>query len=227
MHNERLPLLVPGWTDYNKSIQYHTFDVTSTVNSYKYHSLGFTVAPGWYSGYIGAGSNHSLYGNESSLLFELHLTFSNGSKRVITSDDTWKVNYGPLLYSDLTQGEVYYENRQIDDWTTYSYNDSSWYQVATISVDKDVKLISDSTAPDITALKTRIGSTVFKKLDNNTYVYKFQKLITGKINFVLTDFPNRGRITVRYAEAVYKNGSIYNGNAKSALDTDIFVLNGK
>lgn len=227
MHNERFPLLLPGWTNYNKTIQYHNFDVTSTLNSYVNHTIGVIVAPGWYSGYIGPGKNHSLYGDKSSFLLELHIEFSNGSKLIISSDDTWKVGTGPLVYSDLIHGEVFYENRQNDDWLSYNFNDSNWFQVVTEPVNRNVKLLSDSVAPDISALKTRIKCSNFWKVDNDTWVYQFKKLITGKINFIVSDFLHNARIQVRYAEAVYPNGSIYIQNHGSALDTDVFLLNGK
>lgn len=226
LHNGDIrPIMNPGWTNYNKIIQYHTFDVTETLNDESNHIIGFIVAPGWYSGYIGPGNNHSFYGNTESVLFELHIEFNNGSKWIITSDDTWKVTTGPLIYSDLLHGEVFYEDRQPYEWMTYNYNDSNWSKVVSSPIDKTVEITTDNVAKNIRF--TKVQCVDYWNVAENTWVYEYQQIVTGQIDCSVLYFSDIARIQVRYGEAIYPNGTLYSGYYGTTLPTDIFFLNGK
>lgn len=184
------------------------------------------VGTGWYSGYIGPGNNHSLYGNEEKLLFELQVEFSSGSKITIKSDETWKVTTGPIIYSDLLHGETFYENRQLYDWLNYYYNDSNWSPVVTNRIEKNIQLVSDSVAPYVST-NPLIFCSNYWKVNNNTWIYEFPKLVTGHLDLRISDFPYTARIQVRYAESIYPNRTLNTENHGSALVTDTFLLNGK
>lgn len=215
--------MAPGWTNYNKTLQYQVFDVTNEVKDY--NTVGFVVGPGWYSGYL-SPQDYNTYGDEEQLLFELHVRYFNGTKEVIKSDNTWKVTTGPLIYSDLIHGEVFYENRQRYDWLNYGYDDSNWTSVTTQQQDRSLELVPEL-AEGITTPHLLVTVSDYWKTGNNTWVYEFDKLVTGTVDLRLEDFPFTARIQVRYSEAIYPNGSLYTGAHGRALVTDTFVMNGK
>lgn len=214
---------MPGWTNYNKSIQYHRFDVTRGFKRFADNILAFIVAPAWYSGYVGT-ENYNIYGNNPSLLVELHITYPNGSKTIIASDESWKVSTGPIVYSDLLHGEVLYENRHFENWLRFDFNETDWYHPDTELVNNNVKLVSDTITRAITSELTGVND--FWQVGEDVFVYEMDNIITGGVSIRIRGRSNL-RVKIRYAEAVYPNGSIYTGNHKSALDTDIIVLNGK
>ncbi len=77
----------PGWTSYNKRLQYQVYDVTSMVKSGA-NAIGVTLASGWYRTEI--SDKKELWGKKLALLLQLEITLGNGEKRWIVTDKSWK-----------------------------------------------------------------------------------------------------------------------------------------
>ena len=118
-------LLSPGWTDYNKHIQYQSYDVTEQIRPGR-NVIGAILADGWYSGYVGFGHRRDHYGQFPSLYAQLNIVFTDGTKAVYATDTSWRANHGPILYSDLLQGESYDARLANKAWDTASVSDSHW-----------------------------------------------------------------------------------------------------
>ena len=84
--------LTPGWTSYNKRLQYQVYDVTGMINKGN-NAIGITLGSGWYRGIIGFTNNKDVYGKDISLLFLMHIVYEDGSLAVIESDGSWKIIY--------------------------------------------------------------------------------------------------------------------------------------
>ena len=67
----------PGWTSYNKRLQYQVYDVTNLLKEGK-NAIGVTLGSGWYRGHLAWGSNKNIYGKDISLLLQLNITYSDG-----------------------------------------------------------------------------------------------------------------------------------------------------
>ncbi|MDO4648805.1 MAG: family 78 glycoside hydrolase catalytic domain [Eubacteriales bacterium] len=120
-------LLNPGFTTYNKRIQYQSFDVKDLLQ--ESNAIHVTVADGWYKGKIAFGRGCE-YGEVPGLLMELHIWYADGSKDVIVTDDSWKYSYdGPVRKADLFYGELY-DARNVDgDPSLVFYEDDWWKKV--------------------------------------------------------------------------------------------------
>ena len=105
--------LAPGYTDYNKRIQYQTIDVTELVKkSGEQTELTAELASGWYRGSIGAHGLRCEYGKETKLLVQMEITYEDGHVRTIISDDTWQwSNDGTIRYADNKDGEYVDANK--------------------------------------------------------------------------------------------------------------------
>src|SRR6185437_6226824 len=57
----------PGWTSYNKRLQYQVYDVTNLVKEGN-NAIGVTLGDGWYRGHLAWGDNKNIYGKDISLL---------------------------------------------------------------------------------------------------------------------------------------------------------------
>lgn len=88
-------LLTPGWTAYNKRVQYQTYDVTSMLRSGD-NVIGAVLGNGWYRGFIGFPGQNNVYGKGIALLFQLDIEYTDGSRDRIASDDTWKCADGEI-----------------------------------------------------------------------------------------------------------------------------------
>ena len=98
--------ILPGNTDLRKRIQYQSFDVTDYLT--ENNRLDFFLADGWYRGTIGAFGPRNVFGRQTKLLCQLELTYEDGSRESIVSDESWSwSNDGPVRFADLEDGEVY------------------------------------------------------------------------------------------------------------------------
>src|SRR5690606_31004485 len=95
-------LFSPGWTTYNKRLQYQTYDVTAILN--EKNSIGAIVGDGWFRGKI---AKNLCYGDKLALLLQLQIFYTDGSSETIITDKNWKVNTGAILESDIYNGEIY------------------------------------------------------------------------------------------------------------------------
>lgn len=154
-------VLDPGITDYRKTILYSTYDVTSEIKKGK-NAVGVMLGNGawnmrktqdrwsWHSA--------KTYGNPS-LFMQLVITHTDGSKSIITSDESWKTGYGAITYNSLYGGEDYDARKEQSGWAGTGFDDSEW-QFATITDDPGGKLKSQLMPPiKILETITPIAST--------------------------------------------------------------------
>ena len=73
-------LFAPEWTDYDKRIQYRTYDVTALLTQGR-NALAATLGDGWWTGYVGWQETRARYGSlENSLLAQLEVELTDGKK---------------------------------------------------------------------------------------------------------------------------------------------------
>lgn len=99
-------VLAPGMTDYRKRIQYQVYDVTALLK--KNNTLELHLADGWYRGSCAAYGVVNVYGNQTSIIAQLEITYTDGSIETIGTDDSFSwSNDGPVCFADLKDGETY------------------------------------------------------------------------------------------------------------------------
>ncbi len=96
-------LFTPGFTSYKKRIQYQVYDVTSMLQ--QKNAIGAMVGDGWYRGFLGWKGKRSYYGDQLALLVQLEISYFDGGSETIISNNSWKSSYGPILKSDIYNGE--------------------------------------------------------------------------------------------------------------------------
>jgi alpha-L-rhamnosidase len=126
-------LLTPGWSNYDTTINYMTYDVTSYINKDNHVTFGAIVGNGWYNSRISSGSKYySEEGNDLALFAKLLITFDDHSTQVIVTDTDsgWKAtDTGPYMENDIYDGETYDATKEIKYWDMESFDDSNWNSV--------------------------------------------------------------------------------------------------
>jgi len=214
-------LFTPGWTSYNNRIQYQTYDVTSMVK--KDNALGAILGDGWYRGNIGFSNQRNYFGDKLALIAQLQITYSDGSTETIGTDESWKATTGPIIFSDIYNGENYDARLEMPDWATAGFNDSNWGAVAKLNHSKDI-LIAPQGVPvkaveeisPIEIITTPKGETVFDMGQN----------MVGWVRLKVKG--NRGNaVTLTFAEVLDKEGNFYTENLRAAKATDVYILKGE
>ena len=120
--------LSPGWTDYQKTCYYNTFDVTKEINRGA-NVIGVIVGNGFYN--VNRERYRKLviaYGAPKMVL-KLKVKYSDGSIETIISDENWKTHPSPITFSSIYGGEDYDARLEQDGWDKAGFNDEKWKPV--------------------------------------------------------------------------------------------------
>jgi len=115
----------PGWTDYNIRIPYQTYDVTELVTQGE-NVVGAILGDGWACGYLVWEHNRSVWSRQPFLMAQLLLEFEDGSCETIRTDGSWRARTGPILESDIYNGETYDARLEMEGWDAPGYDASDW-----------------------------------------------------------------------------------------------------
>ena len=214
-------LFTPGWTSYNKRLQYKTYDVTSTVHPGA-NAIGVTLGDGWYRGHLGWRNNRAVYGNRLALLLELRIKLKDGREQIVRSDAGWKATTGPIRRSDIYMGELYDARLEKPGWTKPGYNDGDWSEVQILDHGKSILMAppgppvrrTEEIKP-VKILKTPAGDTVFDMGQN----------MVGWVRLKVSGAAG-DKVKLRHAEVLDKDGNFYTANLRSAKQTIEYILKG-
>lgn len=120
--------LAPGWTNYSKHAQYVTFDVTKNIQQGK-NAVGVMLGNGFY--YIPSERYRKMTGayGYPKLIAKTLIEFTDGTTQQIISDESWKTDKSPIIYSSIFGGEDYDANLFQQGWNQPGFNDAKWKQV--------------------------------------------------------------------------------------------------
>lgn len=213
--------LSPGWTSYNNRLQYQTFDVTNLLHSGE-NAVGIMLGDGWYRGYIGWSDQRNYYGNKLALLMQIEVTYENGDTEIIITDGNWKSATGPILKSDIYNGEFYDARLEATGWSAPGFDDNSWEGVRIENHDKS-KLIGQE-APPIRKIQELKPRQIFITPEGDTVADMGQNMI-GWIRFNV-EGPEGTAVTIRHAEVLDRYGNFYTENLRAADQTNTYILKG-
>jgi len=213
--------LTPGWTSYNKRLQYQTYDVTNLLNKGN-NAVGVTLGNGWYRGYLAWDGNKDVWGKYLALLFQLDIVYTDGSKKSILSDESWKSSTGSILASEIYNGEIIDASKEKNGWCSTAYNDDDWSGVTVKDYDNSI-LVATQNEP----VKKH---ETFEPLKIIT-TPKGEKVIDFGQNLVgwvmVKAKGNAGdKITISHAEVLDKEGNFYTENLRAAKAQAVYILKG-
>ncbi len=118
-------MLSPGWTSYPNRLHFVTNDVTALVAG-RVNAIGAILGDGWFRGYLGWDGKRAIYGDQLGLLAQLEITYTDGSRHTIVTDTTWQTSFGPIVSSDIYNGETYDGRATIDGWSSAEFDAMVW-----------------------------------------------------------------------------------------------------
>jgi alpha-L-rhamnosidase len=214
-------LFRPGWTSYDKRLQYDTYDVTSLLRSGA-NAIAVTLGDGWYRGHLGFEGKRNNYGMRLGLLAQLVVRYADGHTQVIGTDGQWKSSTGPILMSDIYDGETYDARLEKPGWNRAGYDDHAWRGVRTLS-SVAAALIAPVGPPvrrmqelkPVRIIRTPAGETVFDLGQN----------MVGWVRLKVSG-PAGTTVLLRHAEVLDKAGNLYTANLRDAAQAMRYILSG-
>jgi alpha-L-rhamnosidase len=213
--------LTPGWTSYNKRLQYQVYDVTNLLTNGN-NVASAMVGSGWYRGPLAWEKNKEIYGKKSGLLFQLEVTYTDGSQETINSDGAWKASVSPIRTSEIYHGEIYDARLEKKGWMNATFNDGDWKTV--VEKDEPKKALIATRNEPIRRQETFKPIKIFKTPKGETVADLGQNLV-GLVQIKVKG--NAGdKITIHHAEVLDKEGNFYTANLRAARAEIIYILKG-
>jgi alpha-L-rhamnosidase len=214
-------VFTPGWTVYDALLQYQTYDITGELKTGR-NAVGVTLGDGWYRGNIGFEGQHNTYGEKTALLMQIQISYADGRTALVTTDGSWKAATGPILASDIYNGETYDARLEMPGWSSVGFSDQNWRPVRVVG-NPAAALIAPAGPPvrkieeikPVKILRTPAGDTVVDMGQN----------MVGWVRLNVKG-PAGARVTLRHAEVLDKAGNFYTENLRSAKQTDTYILRG-
>lgn len=213
----------PGWTDYSKRVYYRTYDVTKQLR-HGDNALGAVLADGWFSGYIGFNRDRDLYGKYPRVRAQLHLEYADGSMADVPTGPGWKADTGPTLEADFLKGETYDARLEWPGWNESGYDDIHWHTVA-VGSDEVHPLLQAHPGPPVVAVQ-EFAARAITEPKPGVFVLDLGQNFAGVPRLKVSGKPGQ-KITLRFAERLNPDGTIYTVNLRSARATDTYICKGK
>ncbi len=216
-------VLAEAPTDYTQSVLYNTFDVTDQLHQGN-NAIGtvlgngrfFTMRPKYKPQKI------KEFGFPKMLL-QLEITYTDGSKQTIVSDDSWKFTAdGPIRTNNEYDGEEYDATKELTGWNMAGYKDNNWLKPQ-LAPSPGGKIVAQMNEP-IGIVDTILPKSI-KQVKPNTWIIDMGQNMAGWVQMKVHG--NRDdKVTLKFAETLTDSTGLYVANLRDAKVTDVYTLKG-
>ncbi len=218
-------VLAPNPTDYRKSVFYNSYDVTTNIKSGANaiatilgNGRFFTMRQNYKT------KKHNNFGYPKMLL-QLEIEYADGSKKIVTTDESWKLNVdGPIRSNNEYDGEEYDATKEFKGWANAGFNDKNWMQPEMVTAPAG-KLIAQFSEP-MKVMKT-INPIAIKNIGQGKYILDMGQNFAGWLQLKNIIGKKGDKIVLRFAESLQSNGALFTANLRDAKVTDIYTLKGE
>jgi len=216
-------VLSPGLTDYTKRVFYVTFDVTKQLKK-GVNAVGVLLGNGrFYAPRAGAPASTANYGFPK-LLFQMRIEYEGGTSAEVVSDASWKLTTeGPIRANNEYDGEEYDARREMPGWSTAGFDDKGWQLAQGVSAPGG-QLVAQMIEP-IRVVETLkpVGRSEPKP---GVWIFDLGQNMVGWCRLKVSGSQGT-EVTLRHAETLKPDGTLYLDNLRGANVTDIYTLKGK
>lgn len=192
-------VFTPGYTAYDMRLQYQVYDVSTLLKEGE-NALGAILGDGWFRGNYANGIRN-VYGTRLGLLAYLIVNTQGGQIRVST-DSLWKATTGPILVSDLREGEVYDARLELPSWSCAPYDDHDWKGVRVVSHPKHI-LVASMGVP---VRRKEVFHPEVLRTPNGETVLDFGQNLAGVVHLKLSG-PEGTEVKLTHGEVLDKDGN--------------------
>ena len=217
-------LLRPGWTDYRDRFQYQAYDVTPLVragaNAHRRRAGRRLVLP---ATWLAAGREHCGPGDARLRAAPASSTRTARTQRVVT-DAGWRAASGPIVGQDLLDGREL--RRPAGDGrlgpspaSTTPRGGRRWPRRSAT-----VPLVAQL-GPTRAQGRRPAGRSRSRAAQAGAFVFDLGQNMVGWVRLKVQG-PAGTKVTLRHAEMLNPDGTLYTANLRAALATDSYILKG-
>lgn len=223
-------VLSPALSEYSRRAFYRTYDVTAFARPGA-NAVGVILGNGrFFAPRIDVPTATRSFGFPK-LLFQMRVEFTDGSSALVVSDASWKLSTeGPIRANNEYDGEEYDARLEMPGWSEAGFNDSQWRMARLVSspAAKDLapglKLSAQSLEPiRVTETLKPVAMTEPKP---GVYIFDMGQNMVGWCR-VRVSGPRGTQLSLRHAETLNADGTLYVANLRSAKVRDVYTLKGQ
>ena len=204
--------LTPGWTSYNKHLQFQVYDLSSDIKQGE-NKLQVLLGSGWFRTRIAWENNKNFYGSQTALLSQLEIQYADGTTETIISDGSWKAALSSIVSSEIYDGEKQDLRIKPTQWSAAVETNAS-YDVLVSQINEPIK--KQETLAVQKVITTKSGKTI---LD-------FGQNVVGWVKFQAKGSAGQ-QVKLYHVEMLDKFGEPYFANLRSAKAQATYLLSGE
>jgi len=214
--------ITPGWTNFEKHLQYQVYDVTSLLTKGE-NVLSALLGDGWYASPLAWIGNAHFFGPPPTrLIGQLEIRYASGKTETVATDGSWNASSTGILSSEIYKGEEYDARLEPRGWKEPRFSDAQW-PAARVADAPKTEIVAQQSSP-IETVKTVKPETILAP-SVGVYIFDMGQNLAGNA-IIKAHGPAGTRIKLRFAEILDPDGGIYTKNLRNADATNIFVLRG-
>jgi alpha-L-rhamnosidase len=209
--------LAPGWTDFNSSVLFSTFDVTAALaaDGVPSHVIGIALGSGWWNlapllfwGHLNIRA--ALPTGDPMALVHLAVDFKDGSTQHVVSSaagGSWRVGASEVLYNSIYLGTRIDRRLEPVGWSTAAFDASGW-PVPHAAVTAGLGALVSQRAPPVRR-QAPLPVVLMASSTATELTLDLGRQMSGVCNFCFAAGLAAGaKIDFRYGELLYPNGSV-------------------
>ena len=215
-------------------VLYATYDVTNLLHQGT-NAIGVILGNGWYSAendVAPAPEDRSRYGDRPRMILQMNAETDSGESRSIVSDNTWKTHPSPVVYNDISHGEMYDARLEQRGWDISSFDDRSWGGVF-LAEPPSGALTSEMLPPERVVLTIQPVKILVPKDPEGFWgasVYDFGQIFSGWARIKLSG-PRGTKVTLKYGSRIFPEDDTLDNRSNmmpehEARQTDTYILKG-
>ncbi len=218
-------VLSPAFAQYDQRAYYVTYDLTAAMRRGS-NTLGVILGNGRYYADRSKVYAGTVDFGFPKLLLNLRIEYADGTVSEIVSDASWQLSTaGPILANNDYDGEDYDARREFPGWSRPGFATASpsvWEPAQIVAAPAGV--LSAQLMEPIRVTATLPPVSV-NEIQPGVYIYDLGQNIAGWCRLHVTG-PAGTQVTLRHAETLRADGSLYRANLRGAEATDTYTLRG-
>ncbi|OJV36823.1 MAG: alpha-rhamnosidase [Bacteroidia bacterium 43-41] len=225
--------LDPSYTRFDRRNLYVTYDVTGNLQRGE-NVLGVLLGNGWYNHQSTAVwyFDKAPWRARPKFCMDLHITYSDGSKEVIATDERWTTSQSPVIFNSIYTAEHYDARKEQPGWDTPDFDAKGWKSIYTTGAPSQ-NIVAQALHPIRNVREYQAVS--LKKIDEQTWLYDFGQNMSGVTRMKING-PQGTTIRLKHVERLDSAGRADMSNIdvhyrptddSDPFQTDILILSGK
>lgn len=201
-------VLDPGFTTYKKEVLYSVYDITAMVKKGN-NVAGIMLGSGWWNPlplriFARFDLRKIQQTGRPCVMAEIQLTYADGTKQTIITDENWQTAPGPVIHNNVYLGEKYDARLEQKNWNSFNPEKATWKNAVLTAGPSG--MVRAQMAPPIRITKIVQPVKIYEQ-GKDTFIVDMGQNFAGVARIKVKGTKGT-KITMRYGEDVWKDGTL-------------------